>query len=172
VSQDAPGASPTGIDAAGFRQIMGHFATGVTVVTSALDGRLHGMTANAVTSVSINPVLLLVCVEKNAHMHQEIETSGRFGVNILSQSQEHASRLFATKMEPEEGRMGGLDFHLGPNGLPVLEGAIAFLECEVKERCEGGDHSIFIGAVIHGEVLDETSPLLFFRGGYHGIQAS
>ena len=157
------------MDAAHYRQIIGHFASGVTVVTTAFNGRLHGMTANALTSVSLDPLLLLVCVDKAAHAHREFEEAGRFAVNMLTEDQEELSRLFAESNEPEEGRLGGAAYHFGPNGTPVLDDCLAYLECEVADRCAGGDHTIFIGAALHGEVLSEAPPLLFYRGGYRRV---
>lgn len=158
------------INSAEFRQLMGHFATGVTVITTAHDGLLHGMTANAITSVSLNPLLLLVCIDHEAHAYQQVMQSGRFGVNILSADQEEISRLFAAKGEPEHGQLRGAAFHLGPHGTPVLEGCLAYLECEVADRCEGGDHTIFIGGVLGGDVLRDAPPLLFYQAGYRRIQ--
>ena len=159
------------IDAASYRQIMGHFATGVTVVTTAVEGWLHGMTANAVASVSLDPLLLLVCVDKQAHAYDELTKAGRFGVNILSEGQEDLSRLFAETSEPERDQLRGAAYHFGPHGTPVLEDCLAYLECEVTDRCEGGDHAIFLGQVLGGEVLGEAPPLLFYRGGYRQLQA-
>jgi flavin reductase (DIM6/NTAB) family NADH-FMN oxidoreductase RutF len=159
------------IDTARYRQIIGHFASGVTVITSAHDGWLHGMTANAVTSVSLNPLLLLVCVDHTAHAHQQLEESGRFGVNILTEDQEDVSRLFASHEPPERDSLRGVAYHLGQHGAPIIEGCLAYFECEVAERFAGGDHTIFLGAVQGGEVLQETLPLLFYRGGYRRLGA-
>ena len=157
------------IDATRYRQIVGEFATGVTVVTTAVDGRLHGMTANALTSVSLDPLLLLLCVDKQAHAHRQLAEGSRFAVNILTAEQEEVSRIFAVSAEPEQGRLQGVPFHLGANGQPVLEGCLAYLECAVADRCVGGDHTIFIGAVLDGDVLREAPPLLFYRGAYRRI---
>lgn len=154
------------MDAAHFRQIFGHFATGVTVVTTAHDGWLHAMTANAISSLSLDPILILICVDKTAHMHEEMPKAGKFGVNILADGQEDVSRLFAQHAPPEEGALQGVPYHLGPNGTPLIEGCLAFLECRVTEQYAGGDHTIFLGEVLHGEVLREAEPLLFYRGGY------
>jgi flavin reductase (DIM6/NTAB) family NADH-FMN oxidoreductase RutF len=159
-----------GIDAASYRQIIGHFATGVTVVTTAVDGRLHGMTANALASVSLKPLLLLVCVGKAAYAHEQLERGGRFAVNILSAEQEELSNIFAVSSEPEQGRLHGVPYRLGPNGTPLLDGCLAHLECDVSDRLQGGDHTIFIGAVLGGELLREAPPLLFYQGGYRRIE--
>lgn len=158
------------MDAARFRQIFGHFATGVTVVTTAVDGWLHGMTANAVTSVSLDPLLLLVCVDKTAHAHEQLSKAGRFGVNILAGEQEDVSRIFAATAEPEHGQLRGAAYHYGRQGTPVLDGCLAYLECEVTEQVDAGDHTIFLGRVLDGEVERESPPLLFYRGGYRGLE--
>ncbi len=159
------------IDAPRYRQIIGHFASGVTVITTAHDGWLHGMTANAITSVSLNPIMLLVCVDKTAHAHEQLLESGRFGVNILAEDQEGISRLFASSQEPEHDSMRGAAFHLSPHGTPIIDGCLAFTECQVVERCEGGDHSVFLGEVVDGEVLREALPLVYFRSGYRRVGA-
>ncbi len=159
------------IDAATYRRIIGQFATGVTVVTTAVDGRLHGMTANALTSVSLDPLLLLVCVDKQAHAYKQLSEAGRFCVNILAAEQEELSKLFAVSAEPEQGALRGARYHWGPRGMPVLDGCLSFLECEVADRCEGGDHTIFIGAVVNGEVVREAPPLVFYQGGYRSLGA-
>lgn len=157
------------IDAARYRQIIGHFPTGVTVITTAHEGWLHGMTANAITSVSLNPLLLLVCVDKTAHAHGQIEKAGTFAVNILSEDQEEISRLFAATAEPERNSMRGASYHFGPNGCPLLDDALAYFECRVADRAQGGDHTVFIGQVLDGDLLRETVPLVFFRGGYRKL---
>jgi flavin reductase (DIM6/NTAB) family NADH-FMN oxidoreductase RutF len=159
-----------GIDAARYRQIIGHLATGVTVITTAHDGWLHGMTANAVTSVSLNPLLLLICVDKTAHAHEQVEKAGRFAVNILTDDQEDVSRTFAATAEPEEGSLRGVAYRMGDHGSPVLDDVLAYLECEVVDRCEGGDHTIYIGSVVGGDLIEEGAPLLFHRGGYRRLE--
>ncbi len=157
------------MDAATYRNVIGHFATGVTVVTTAIDGWLHGMTANALTSVSLDPLLLLVVVDKAAHAHAQIERAGRFCVNVLSADQESASRAFAEKAPPERDGLRGVAYHLGKRGMPVIEGCLAYLDCEVVERYAGGDHSIFIGEVLGGEVAANSEPLLFYQAKYRRL---
>jgi flavin reductase (DIM6/NTAB) family NADH-FMN oxidoreductase RutF len=158
------------MDAARFRQIFGHFATGVTVVTTAHEGWLHGMTANAVASLSLNPLLLLVCVDKTANMHSQIAKAGRFAVNILTDDQEDISRTFAATTEPEQGGLQSVAYRLGDHGSPIIDDALAFLECEVVDRAEGGDHTIYIASVVGGDLLEEGAPLLFYRGGYRRLE--
>jgi len=157
------------IDAARFRQIIGHFATGVTVITTAHEGWLHGMTANAITSVSLDPLLLLICVDHAAHAHEQLTKAGGFAVNILGEEQEDLSRLFANTAEPEQNSLRGAAYHFAMHGAPVLDESLAYLECEVIDRCEGGDHTIFIGAVLEGDLVQEAAPLIFYRGGYRRL---
>ncbi len=138
-------------------------------MTTAVDGRLHGTTVNSLTSVSLEPLLLLVCFDKSTNAHTEFETAPRFGVNILTEDQEGLAHIFAVSSKPERGRLQGVPYRLGPCGTPVLEGCLAYLECEVADRYPGGDHTIFIGRVLGGETVREARPLLFFRGGYRQI---
>jgi flavin reductase (DIM6/NTAB) family NADH-FMN oxidoreductase RutF len=158
------------VDPYEFRTIMGHFASGVTVITSADDGRLHGMTANAVASLSLDPVMLLVCVDRTAYSHDAIRQAGTFAVNILGEHQEAVSRLFAKHAEPEEGSLRGQPFRIGVTGAPLLTDGVAFMECRVRDVLDGGDHSIFVGEVVEGDIIDPAArPLVFYRGGYHSL---
>jgi flavin reductase (DIM6/NTAB) family NADH-FMN oxidoreductase RutF len=142
----------------------------VTVIGTAHEGLHHAMTANAITSLSLDPVLLLVCVDKTAHMHEQMPNAGRFGVSILAEDQEDLSRLFAQHVAPEQERLQGAAYFLGPNGTPVLENCLAYIECSVVDRAEGGDHTMFVGEALHGEVLREAAPLIFYRGGYRKLE--
>lgn len=154
------------IDAAAYRRVVGEFATGVSVVTTAVDGRLHGTTVNSLTSVSLDPLLLLICIDRKANAHRELESGERFAVNILTAEQEELSHLFAESNKPELGRLQGVPYRIGPHGTPVLEDCLAYLECEVSGQYPGGDHTIFMGAVLGGETLREDAPLLFHRGSH------
>lgn len=152
-----------------FRSIIGHFATGVTVITTRAGDVLQGMTANAVTSLSLDPVLVLVCVDKETHSHRVLEQGGAFAVNILAEHQEDVSRLFARRAEPETGTLRGVPFRIGVTGVPVLEDCLAYIECRVADVLEGGDHSIFLGEVVDEGVVNDVRPLLFYRGAYHAL---
>ena len=155
------------LEARTYRDIWGGFATGVTVITTDCDGWLHGMTANGVTSVSIDPLLMLVCVDKEARCHEQLSKAGRFGVSLLAADQEEIANIFAKGEDPEEGTMRGVDYHLGPHGTPLIDGGIGYLECRVHDILEGGDHDIFVGEALGGEIArPEAGPLLFFRGRY------
>lgn len=150
------------MESAEFRRILGHLPSGVTVVTAS-DGAPCGLTASAVTSVSLEPPLVLVCVDRSADTHACIEQAGAFAVNVLDERAEGLARRFA---EYERGRkFSGVAYRTETTGAPVLERALAWVDCRVKARYGGGDHSIFLGEVVAGDA-DEGAPLLYFRGGY------
>jgi flavin reductase (DIM6/NTAB) family NADH-FMN oxidoreductase RutF len=157
------------VDPLEYRSVIGHFATGVTVITTAAGEEMQGMTANAITSLSLDPTMILVCVEKTTHTHGVLERSGVFAVNILASDQEEVSRIFAKRAEPEINSLRGQRFTIGESGAPLLENCLAHLECRVAQVFEGGDHSIFIGEVVAAAVLEEASPLIFYRGGYRSL---
>lgn len=158
------------VDPFEFRSLIGHFATGVTVITSAEGDTLHGMTANAVSSLSLDPVMLLICVDKTAHSHTAIETARAFVVNILGEHQETLSRIFAKHEDSPPGTLRGQPFKKGQTGSPILTDCLAFLECRVANVLDGGDHTIFLGEVVDAAVVNqETGPLVFYRGGYHSL---
>jgi 3-hydroxy-9,10-secoandrosta-1,3,5(10)-triene-9,17-dione monooxygenase reductase component len=158
-----------GVDPIEFRSIIGHFATGVTVITTAAGDELQGMTANAVTSLSLDPVMVLICVDKGTHTHGVLERGGVFTVNILGAHQEEVSRIFAKRAEPEIGSLRGVAFTRGRTGSPVLDDCLAFIECRVAGWFDGGDHSIVLGEVVHEAVVNDVPPLLFYRGQYRRL---
>lgn len=161
----------TSVDAAEYRRIVGRFATGVTVVTTGVEGTIHGMTANAFTSVSLDPLLVLVCVDMEAGLHELLPRSRTFAVNVLSAEQEHLSRWFASKRRPEGyGQFDGIAWRPAPvTGSPLLDGGLAYLDCDVADILKGGDHSIFLGAVRDVGELGGTGPLLWYDGTYHRL---
>ena len=145
---------------------MGNFATGVTILTTALGEELRGMTANAVCSVSLEPPLVLVCVHERTRTHPILSKSGVFALNVLAEDQEHLSRLYADYTTDSGHRLAGLSFRRGVTGAPVLEDCLAYVDCRVVATYAGGDHTIFVGKVEDADVLREGQPLVFFRGGY------
>ncbi|HUA32820.1 MAG TPA: flavin reductase family protein [Candidatus Binataceae bacterium] len=148
------------------RRVMGHFATGVTVITTLrASGELHGLTANAFTSVSLIPPLVLICVDKKAESYPCFEESKVFTVNILASDQEAISRRFAVSGGE---KFQGVAYRAGANSAPILEGALAYIECRVTNTIDGGDHTVYLGEVEQAETR-EVKPLLFFRGGYREI---
>jgi flavin reductase (DIM6/NTAB) family NADH-FMN oxidoreductase RutF len=146
-----------------FRDVMGRFATGVTVVTGATPEGPVGMTANAVCSLSLDPVLLLVCFDNDARTLPVVRDTGRFGVNVLAAGQEDLARLFASK-RPEREKFAGIP-HTVNDGIPVIEGVLAWVGCRLERLVPGGDHTIGIGAVEAAEA-GHGEPLLWFRGSY------
>ncbi len=160
------------IDPRGFRDVMGRFATGVTVVTIAHDGQLRGMTANAFSSVSLDPALLLVCIDEHASIYPMFQSATAFAVNILASDQAAVSQLFASKGEKSEV-MGGHAHRLGPQGSPVLDGVMAWAECRIEHRYAGGDHLILVGRVEALEIpRPEADPLVFYSGQYRALGAT
>jgi flavin reductase (DIM6/NTAB) family NADH-FMN oxidoreductase RutF len=153
-----------------FRLAFGQFATGVTVVTAErAPGRVHGMTANSVTSVSLDPVLLLVCVDQRAHLLPMVRAKRQFGVNILKDDQQAISRYFAqTEENPEMEKQLGVRYRWTESGIPLVEDALVHIACKVVASYVAGDHTIFIGEVESTEIFD-GEPLLYFRGGYRRI---
>jgi flavin reductase (DIM6/NTAB) family NADH-FMN oxidoreductase RutF len=150
-----------------FRQVMGNFATGITVVTTRdANGKPYGLTVNSFTSVSLNPVLVLVCLDNKLSGLQAFKDAKYFGVSILSEHQEDLSRLFARK---DSERPASIYFD-GQLGVPLLRNSIAVMECEIVKIYEGGDHQIFLGEVQAAEVQQLDHPLMYFRGKYHGLK--
>jgi flavin reductase (DIM6/NTAB) family NADH-FMN oxidoreductase RutF len=147
-----------------FRDVMGHFATGVTVVTANGKSGPVGMTANAVCSLSLDPVLLLVCFANGARTLNVVRETKRFGVNVLAHGQQELARLFASKA-PEPTKFAGVR-HTVQDGIPVIEGTIAWVGCTLQELIPGGDHTIGIGAVTAAETGQEDAPLIWYRGAY------
>ena len=152
-----------------FRKAMGAFATGVTVITVDRDGEVHGMTANAFSSVSLDPMLVLVCVDRRARTHGHLQARKRFGVNVLSSDQRAVSEYYAKSAAAHQhAEEAGASFDRTALGTPVLHGALAYLECRLHHTQEAGDHTIFI-AEVEEVVVREGDPLLYFRGQYREI---
>jgi flavin reductase (DIM6/NTAB) family NADH-FMN oxidoreductase RutF len=155
------------IDEAGFKKALSHFASGVTVVTTEHEEKLFGMTVAAFCSLSLRPPLVVVCIEKTVKTHQAIAQSRVFGVSVLAVGQADVSNRFASKAED---KFAGVGCHRGELGVPLIDGAIATLECRLTDRLEGGDHSIFVGEVAHAET-HSGEPLVYFQGSYRGVGA-
>jgi flavin reductase (DIM6/NTAB) family NADH-FMN oxidoreductase RutF len=154
-----------------FRRVMGNFATGVTVVTVEREpGKVHGMTANSFTSVSLDPLLVLVCVDQNAQLLSFLKMQRRFGVNMLRSDQQSLSEHFAKPHPPPEEELQlNVQFEWTDTGIPLLRGVLARLGCNVAAQYMAGDHTIFIGEVesIHE---GEGEPLLYHRRHYRQLQ--
>ncbi len=153
----------TTIDRLAYRRAIGTFATGVTVITVATPDGVHGMTANSLTSVSLDPLLLLVCIDRRAQMAQHIQQAGRFAVNVLSSDQEWISRHFAGRPGERAVPFGLLD------GLPVIGDALAQMACTITQVLDGGDHSIVMGEIVALAHGPDLPPLLYFGGRYREL---
>ncbi len=147
------------------RRIMGHFTTGVTIVTTRYEEKPQGMTANAVASLSLDPPLVLVSVDIQAQMNTCLKASDCFAVNILTVEQEELSVRFANH-GPKD--FSGIEYRTEATGSPVFELALAFVDCRVTNVLPGGDHDIFIGEIVAGGTR-EGRPLLFYGGKYGGL---
>ncbi len=163
-----------GADADALRGAMSHFPTGVTVVTSGREEEVEGMTANAVISVSLDPLLLLVSVHKDARLNPRIRQEGYFAVSLLADDQEGLSRLFAS---PERSSglqaLHSLGGDYGSTGAPLATGALAAIECELADIYAGGDHDLFLGRVVEVRLGDtRKGPLVFHEGGYPTLKAA
>ena len=153
-----------------YKQVLGGWATGVTIVTSRLGDRIHGMTVSAFTEVSLDPPLVLVCADKGSNTHPVIAEGKVFAVNILARDQDGLSNRFASKKD-EDKRFDGLDYETGKTGAPLIAGAVASLDCRVVAVHDAGDHVIYIGEVQDLRVSD-GEPLLYLRGSYGSFSGS
>ena len=153
-----------------FRRAMGCFATGVTIITVDLGGEVHGMTANAFSSVSLDPPLVLVCVDHSTRTHAHIHAKKRFGINVLCEDQRGISEYYARPDRTHEHAEteAGARFDRTKHGTPMLYGSLAYLECRLHSAQDAGDHTIFI-AEVEDVVVREGEPLLFFRGKYRKV---
>lgn len=154
-------------DQAAFRKAMGCFATGVTILTLDQGSEVHGMTANSFSSVSLDPQLILVCVDNRTQTHAQLHARKRFGVNVLSEGQQAISEYYARpdRTHQRAEAEAGARFDRTPHGTPVLHGALAYMECRLHTAHVAGDHTIFI-AEVEDVVMHEGEPLIFFRGKY------
>jgi flavin reductase (DIM6/NTAB) family NADH-FMN oxidoreductase RutF len=153
------------VDTSEFRRVMGHFPTGVVVVTSRQpDGQLCGLTVNAFCSVSLQPALVLVCIDGEADSHDCIRETGVFAVSVLDERKgELLSRRFAG--DRVEDKFAGVAYREEVTGAPVLDASIAWLDCHVVQAIPAGDHTVFLGEVVAADA-QEGQPLVYYRGGY------
>lgn len=166
-----PWTTPPDGDQRAMRNVLGRFATGITVVTTA-GTTTHGMTANSFNSVSLEPPLVLVCVGREALMHEALMSNGVFAVSVLGSEQERVARHFSSRGRPAgAAQFAEVDWAPGPaSGAPLLAGALAWLECELDQVYEGGDHSIFLGRVLGLGSGTDSRALLFYGGAFHQVQ--
>ena len=155
------------LDPDAFRSVLGRFASGVTVLTTRSGNTDVGMTVSAFCSLSLQPPLVLACVDKTADLHHLLPKGQRVAFNILSATQEALSRRFSE--EDGSRRFDGIGFHRDPHGVAVLEDVLAWIEAVIVEQHDGGDHSIFI-AQVDGASSGDLRPLLYYRGGYAELE--
>lgn len=168
MNEGGSGVTPT-LDKASFRYTMGHFPSGVTVMTTSAEGRLHGMTVSAFASVSLEPLLILVSVERSTLMHRLVLASRAFAINLLGKRSESTARYFAdnARLEAPEFREGR--FRLGGTGSPILNEATGYLEAMVHGTHEAGDHTVIVGQVVALQIFSEEEPLVYYRSGYRSL---
>ena len=159
----------TQLDKGSFRHAMSHFASGVTIMTTTVAGRMHGMTVSAFASQSLDPLLILVSVERSTTMHRLVIESRAFAINILGEQGEGTARFFA-----DNARLDGPEFqegayHLGLTGSPLLEEATAYLEATLDATLEAGDHTVMVGRVVALNVVRDAAPLIYHRSGYRSL---
>ena len=148
------------------RRVMGHFATGVTVITTKdKEGTPQGLTANAFMSLSLNPPLVLISVDKGATCYACFESPNGFTVNFLGEDQEEISKRFATK---GIDKFSGLQWHPGGNGAAIIDGVLGYVECKITQCHDGGDHTIVVGEILNASATGDR-PLLFFKGKYQKL---
>jgi len=151
------------LDPTTFRAVLGRLASGVSIVTTrSADGRDHGMTVSALSSLSLDPPLILLCVDRTATMHPHLLTAPHFAVSMLTLDQEGLSRRFSAS---RDDRFNGVATTRDQSGCALIDDALAHLECNAWAQYEGGDHTIFIGRVLRAAARD-AAPLLYYRGAY------
>ena len=161
-------------DPKAFRRVVGHYATGVTVITTVLpDGHRHAMTCNSFTSVSLDPLLVLFCAEKVARFHEAVLQTGTWAVSVLSAEHERTSSHFAVRGRDTADQFSWVPVTPGPvTGAPVLEGALAVIECRTVSTTDAGDHTVVLGEVLGASVpAPDAEPLLYYQGGYRAVRS-
>lgn len=155
------------IDTAHFRQVLGHFPTGVTIITASAAGVPVGLAIGSFSSISLEPPLVGFFADKRSSSWPRIREAGAFCVNILGDDQEDVCRVFASK---SDDRFVGIGWHMNSTGSPRLDGVLAWIDCEIDSVVEIGDHDLCVGRVLELSVGREGAPLVFFRGGYRNLQ--
>lgn len=154
------------VDTTTFRDVMAQWPSGVTVVTTLVDGAWHGMTASSFSSVSLDPPLVSVCLDRRLYSHGLISAAGVFGINVLAKDQAEVARVFAGMVPGVEDRFAGESWTTAETGTPLLDSALGWLDCRVVHEYPGGDHTIFVGEVVAGHAARRTAPLLFHSRGW------
>ncbi|MFP5256292.1 MAG: flavin reductase family protein [Acidimicrobiia bacterium] len=156
-------AAPPPFDSARYRQVLGHFPTGVTVITAAGEPTPTGMAVGSFSSVSLDPPLVAFFAGKDSSTWPKIEAAGAFCVNVLAEDQEELSRRFASK---EDDKFAGVGWAPAASGSPMIDGVLAWIDCRIDSVTDAGDHVCVMGHVLDLGIGREGGPLVFFRGGY------
>jgi flavin reductase len=152
------------------RRIFGSFATGVTIVTCRVGDRKHGITVNSFTSLSLDPPLVLICIDRRAIAWEMIPQAGSFAVNILSEHQRALCDYFAKRLAADpDNEFADIPHESGLSGAPIVDGAIAVFECRLTQSYPGGDHDIYVGEILLARVLSDERPLIFHRGRFPAL---
>ena len=158
------------LDQRRMRDLMGHFATGVTIVTARSGPLLSGMTANAIASISVDPPLMMASIARKAETHAAIVGSHAFAVNVLTADQRPLADCFAQATTAAKlTRFCGAPWNEVETGSPILEGALAYFDCRLTDRHDGGDHTIFLGEIVAAGSRDDAEPLLWYGSGYRSL---
>jgi flavin reductase (DIM6/NTAB) family NADH-FMN oxidoreductase RutF len=155
-----------------FRQVLRRWVSGVTILTTRHRGGVHGMTANSFSSVSLDPPLVLVCVDRRNRTHEYLQGEGVFGIHILSEGQQELSERCAGRRGEGGNQLHDVAHHEGAAGAPILEDCLASLECRLLHTYEGGDHTIFVGEVVSSHVHEDRRPLVYSNGAYRRLDES
>lgn len=162
-TNDPPGRGVSTGDIARFREVLGHFATGIVVITGTLDGVPGGLTCQSFVSLSLEPALVAFCPSKRSNSWRRIAKSGAFCANVLTEEQEATSRVFATS---GADKFRGIGWRPAETGSPILSDVLAWVDCRIEASHDGGDHFIVVGRVVDLQAAPRGRPLLSFRGGY------
>ena len=161
------------LDAHAFRTAAGRYATGVAVVTAVADGVDHAMTTNSFASLSLNPLLVLFCVERSSRFHEALKITDRFAVSVLPEGADQIARWFSLRGRPLADQFASVAHARSALGVPLVSGALSWIECSIESMVPAGDHDIVIGAVQKLSIAeDESAPLLFWKGRFHGLPSS
>ena len=157
------------VDPDTFKDALASWASGVTILTTEHEGQVYGITASSFSTLSMDPLLVLVCIQNGNHLEQMVPASGKFAVSVLSSDQDAISNHFAISGRDPGPELDGFETFTDQTGCPILTGAIAHLDCELESVLPGGDHVIALGRVVGATSDPEKEPLLYFRRGYHGL---
>ncbi len=157
------------VDAPMYRHIMSHFTTGVTVLTMQHEGRARGTTANAFCAVSLDPPLVLVCIVNGGVTYNRLQQAGHFAINILHAGQRHLAERFAGRLSEDRDNFQDLPLRQGVTGAPIFADCLAYADCRVVAVHEAGDHTIFVGEMLGGDVLAELPPLAYYHRDYRDV---